>query len=127
MSRIELTATIDRFPTAGAWTISRGSVTEVEVVTAHARLDGHVGRGECRPYPRYDEFPEGVVADIEAGGGRAKAACLDITDEGAVKALVASASRRWEHNGCPEHRLDACATGLLGAWCFIPRHETEKI
>ena len=66
MSRIELTARVERFPTAGAWTISRGSVTEVEVVTAEARLGGHVGRGECRPYPRYDEFAEGVVADIEA-------------------------------------------------------------
>jgi len=66
MTRIALTAKIERFPTAGAWTISRGSVTEVVVVTAEARLNGHAGRGECRPYPRYDEFPEGVVADIEA-------------------------------------------------------------
>jgi len=66
VSRIRLTAKVERFPTAGAWTISRGSVTEVEVVTAEASLDGQTGRGECRPYPRYDEFPEGVVADIEA-------------------------------------------------------------
>ena len=65
MSGIELTATIQRFPTAGSWTISRGTVTEVVVVMAEARLDGKVGRGECRPYARYDEFPEGVVADIE--------------------------------------------------------------
>jgi L-alanine-DL-glutamate epimerase-like enolase superfamily enzyme len=40
--------------------------TEVEVVTATASLDGKTGRGECRPYARYDEFAEGVVADIEA-------------------------------------------------------------
>jgi len=66
MSSIQLTATIERFPTAGAWTISRRSVTEVEVVTAHASLDGVAGRGECRPYARYDEFAEGVVKDIEA-------------------------------------------------------------
>ncbi len=66
MSRIRLTAKVERFPTAGTWTISRGSITEVEVVTAEASLDGRTGRGECRPYPRYDEFPEGVVADIEA-------------------------------------------------------------
>jgi len=38
----------------------------VVVVTAHASLNGHTGRGECRPYPRYDETPEGVVAAIEA-------------------------------------------------------------
>jgi len=65
-SAIALTATIERFPTAGSWTISRGTVTEVEVVTAEASLGGHTGRGECRPYARYDEFAEGVVADIEA-------------------------------------------------------------
>jgi L-alanine-DL-glutamate epimerase-like enolase superfamily enzyme len=64
-SAIQLTATIERFPTAGSWTISRGTVTEVEVVTAMASLGGHTGRGECRPYARYDEFAEGVVADIE--------------------------------------------------------------
>ncbi|HUF87033.1 MAG TPA: N-acetyl-D-Glu racemase DgcA [Thermohalobaculum sp.] len=61
-----LSARIERFPTAGAWTISRGSVSEVEVVTAEARLGEAVGRGECRPYARYDEFAGGVVADIEA-------------------------------------------------------------
>jgi hypothetical protein len=56
MSAIQLTATIERFPTAGSWTISRGTVTEVEVVTAMASLGGHTGRGECRPYARYDEL-----------------------------------------------------------------------
>ena len=65
-SAIQLTAKIERFPTAGAWTISRDSITEVVVVTAEASLGGHTGRGECRPYLRYDEFPEGVIADIEA-------------------------------------------------------------
>jgi L-alanine-DL-glutamate epimerase-like enolase superfamily enzyme len=69
VSHIRLTAKIERFPTAGAWTISRGSVNEIVVVTAEASLGGHTGRGECRPYPRYDEFPEGVVADIEAVAG----------------------------------------------------------
>jgi len=66
VSAIVLTASIERFPTAGSWTISRGTVTEVEVVTAEARLGGKTGRGECRPYARYDEFAEGVVVDIEA-------------------------------------------------------------
>ncbi|MHA1529529.1 MAG: dipeptide epimerase, partial [Alphaproteobacteria bacterium] len=70
MSALTLTATIERFPTAGSWTISRGTVTEVEVVTAEARLGDHTGRGECRPYARYDEFAEGVVMDIEAVAGQ---------------------------------------------------------
>jgi L-Ala-D/L-Glu epimerase len=63
---IELSAQVERFPTAGAWTISRGSVDAVEVVVAEARLGGMAGRGECRPYPRYDETPESVVSEIEA-------------------------------------------------------------
>ena len=67
MGALTVSATIERFPTAGNWTISRGTVTEVEVVTATATMDGKAGRGECRPYARYDEFAEGVVADIEAG------------------------------------------------------------
>ncbi len=67
MGALTVSATIERFPTAGNWTISRGTVTEVEVVTATATMDGKTGRGECRPYARYDEFAEGVVADIEAG------------------------------------------------------------
>ena len=66
MSTISLSAKIERFPTAGSWTISRGTVTEVEVVTAEARLGAEAGRGECRPYARYDEFAEGVIADIDA-------------------------------------------------------------
>ncbi len=70
MSGIVLTAKIERFPTAGSWTISRGTVTQVEVVTAEARLGARAGRGECRPYARYDEFAEGVVADIEAVAGQ---------------------------------------------------------
>jgi L-alanine-DL-glutamate epimerase-like enolase superfamily enzyme len=70
VSALTLSARIERFPTAGSWTISRGTVTEVEVVTAEARLGGKIGRGECRPYARYDEFAEGVVADIEAVAGQ---------------------------------------------------------
>jgi L-Ala-D/L-Glu epimerase / N-acetyl-D-glutamate racemase len=61
-----LTTGIEKFPTAGAWCISRGSVTEIEVVTAQLALDGKFGRAECRPYPRYNETPVGVVAEIEA-------------------------------------------------------------
>jgi L-Ala-D/L-Glu epimerase / N-acetyl-D-glutamate racemase len=75
---ITLTARIERFPTAGNWTISRGTVTEVEVVTAEARLGPHTGRGECRPYARYDEFAEGVVADIEAVAAQLDSETIDL-------------------------------------------------
>ena len=63
---LTLAVAVERFPIAGAFTISRGSRTEAVVVTATVS-DGTVsGRGECVPYPRYGETVEGVVAEIEA-------------------------------------------------------------
>ena len=61
-----LTVAVERFPIAGAFTIARGSRTEAVVVLATITddADGHLGRGECVPYPRYGESPEGVCALI---------------------------------------------------------------
>ncbi len=70
-----LKAQAERWPIAGAFTIARGSKTEAVVVTVEISRDGHVGRGECAPYPRYGETPDSVLAEIEAarefieGGG----------------------------------------------------------
>ena len=64
--RRSLTVTIERFPIAGRFTISRGSRTEAVVVTATVEEDGATGRGECVPYLRYGETPDGVAAAIEA-------------------------------------------------------------
>ncbi|MEO1530562.1 MAG: N-acetyl-D-Glu racemase DgcA [Pseudomonadota bacterium] len=55
-----------RFALRETFTISRGSRTHVTVVEARLTVDGVTGRGECVPYPRYDETPEGVTANIEA-------------------------------------------------------------
>jgi L-Ala-D/L-Glu epimerase len=60
-----LSVTIDRWPIAGVFTISRGSRTEAVVVTVVIEQAGALGRGECVPYPRYGETVEGVVATIE--------------------------------------------------------------
>ncbi|HKD28447.1 MAG TPA: dipeptide epimerase, partial [Xanthobacteraceae bacterium] len=43
----------ERWPIAGAFTISRGSKTEAEVVVAELTDGNCCGRGECTPYPRY--------------------------------------------------------------------------
>jgi L-alanine-DL-glutamate epimerase-like enolase superfamily enzyme len=64
-----LTAQIERWPIAGAFTIARGSKTEAVVVTVEITQDGLVGRGEGTPYPRYGETPESVLAEIEAARG----------------------------------------------------------
>ncbi len=58
---VQLSAAEERFPVAGAFTISRGSRTEIRVVTATLSDQGFLGRGECVPYPRYGETAESVI------------------------------------------------------------------
>lgn len=65
MSR-HLEATIESFPIAGKFTISRGSKTEADVITCMIHENGRSGRGECVPYKRYGETVEGVIADIRS-------------------------------------------------------------
>src|SRR6202035_5640978 len=59
-----LVARIERWPIAGAFTISRGAKTEAITVIAEVSRGGHTGRGECVPYPRYGETPETTLAAI---------------------------------------------------------------
>jgi L-alanine-DL-glutamate epimerase-like enolase superfamily enzyme len=61
-----LTVAIERWPIAGAFTISRGSKTEAEVVVADVSDGLHRGRGECVPYRRYGETVEGVAVALSA-------------------------------------------------------------
>jgi L-alanine-DL-glutamate epimerase-like enolase superfamily enzyme len=63
---MELSVTIERWPLASAFTISRGSKTEAVVVVAELCDGAHRARGEAVPYARYGETPESVVATIEA-------------------------------------------------------------
>ncbi|MGX5664728.1 N-acetyl-D-Glu racemase DgcA [Rhizobium daejeonense] len=64
MTGLILTATEERFPVAGSFTISRGSRTEIRVVTVTLSDGSFTGRGECVPYARYDETVDGVIATI---------------------------------------------------------------
>jgi L-alanine-DL-glutamate epimerase-like enolase superfamily enzyme len=58
---------IERWPIAGAFTISRGAKTEAAVVVAELTdAQGHRGWGECVPYARYGETVDGVTAAIAA-------------------------------------------------------------
>ncbi|WP_457812688.1 N-acetyl-D-Glu racemase DgcA [Sinorhizobium meliloti] len=62
---ITLTATVEHFPIAGAFTILRGSKTTASVVTCRV-TDGELsGWGECVPYARYGESVESVLSAIE--------------------------------------------------------------
>jgi len=55
----------DVFPLAQAFTISRGSRTEAQVLTVTVFDDGARGWGECVPYARYDETLDSVTAQID--------------------------------------------------------------
>ena len=64
MPALEVAA--ESWPISGGFTISRGSKTSAEVVVVTLREGPHVGRGECVPYPRYEETVPQVVAALEA-------------------------------------------------------------
>ncbi|MEP3653528.1 MAG: dipeptide epimerase [Litorimonas sp.] len=53
------------FPTRTAFRISRTTVTTVEVIQVILKDGNTIGRGECRPYPRYNQTPESVRANLE--------------------------------------------------------------
>lgn len=63
----------ERWPIAGSFTISRGAKTEAHVVTVTLTDGAHQGRGECVPYPRYEETVPQVVAALEAARPRIEA------------------------------------------------------
>jgi L-alanine-DL-glutamate epimerase-like enolase superfamily enzyme len=65
LSSISLSVRVERWPIAGAFTISRGAKTEAAVVVTELSQEGVRGRGECVPYGRYGETVEGVAAAIE--------------------------------------------------------------
>src|SRR5262249_55305332 len=62
----QLTVFAESWPVAGTFTISRASKTAADVVVVEIRDGAHVGRGECVPYPRYNETIAGAISAIES-------------------------------------------------------------
>lgn len=62
---LTLSYTVERWPIAGSFGISRGAKTEAVVVVAELTDGKARGRGECVPYLRYGETVESVTAQIE--------------------------------------------------------------
>jgi L-alanine-DL-glutamate epimerase-like enolase superfamily enzyme len=130
MARLSLSVSIDRFPIAGSFTISRGSKTEAVVVTAIVSDGMHSGRGECVPYARYGESVEGVAAMISAQGdlladGVSRAGLAKAMSAGAARNALdcalwdyeakASGKRAWELSGMAEPSpVITCYTLSLG-------------
>ena len=85
-----LKTSIETFPVAGSFTISRGSRTEAIVAVAAIEENDRTGRGECVPYARFGETVEGVAAQIE---GMAEAISLGATRSDLLTFLPAGAAR----------------------------------
>src|SRR5689334_11001369 len=111
-----LTVATERWPIAGAFTISRGSKTEAEVVVAEVSDGLYSGRGECVPYGRYGETAEAVSAALSAlapqvARGLDRADLQSLLPAGAARnaldcALWDLAAKR---AGCPVHTLAGVA------------------
>ncbi|MBV7256892.1 dipeptide epimerase [Pacificimonas sp. WHA3] len=85
-----LSVRIERFPTDGAFTISRGAKTHVDVVVAEITIGNIVGRGEATPIYYRGETAEGVATDLFQ---LATAVAGGITREDLLKTLPAGAAR----------------------------------
>lgn len=81
---------VERWPIAGTFTISRGSRTEATVVVLSISDGVALGHAECVPYARYGESIEGVVAALEAIRPAIEAG---LTREAAQGLLPAGAAR----------------------------------
>jgi L-Ala-D/L-Glu epimerase len=103
-----ITVTRDTFRLAQAFTISRGSRTEAQVLTVRFTRDGVTGRGECVPYARYGETLDSVAAQIEGlPGDVTRAALQEALPAGAARNAVDCALWDWEAKraGRPVHAL----------------------
>jgi L-alanine-DL-glutamate epimerase-like enolase superfamily enzyme len=69
MARRSLSATIERWPVAGAFTIARGAKTHVDVVVAALREGDALGRGEATAIYYHGETAESVRDAVLAQGG----------------------------------------------------------
>jgi L-alanine-DL-glutamate epimerase-like enolase superfamily enzyme len=121
----KLAARIERWPIAGAFTISRGVKTEAVTVVAEVSQGGHTGRGECVPYARYGETPAATLAAILSTQealreGLGRLALQGALPAGAARCALdcalldleakASGQRAWELLGRPAPRT--CTTAF---------------
>jgi L-Ala-D/L-Glu epimerase len=110
-----LSVRIERWPIAGSFTISRGAKTEAVTVVAEMCRDGHTGRGECVPYPRYGETPEATLAALQS----MQEALRHGLDRGALQAAMPAGAAR-NALDCALLDLDAKTAGRR-VWDLLGR------
>jgi L-alanine-DL-glutamate epimerase-like enolase superfamily enzyme len=106
-----LKITVETWPIAGHFTISRGAKTEAKVVVAELSQHGFRGCGECVPYARYGESAEGVVAALEGIAGKV---ADGLTRNGLQQAMPPGAAR---------NALDCAFWDLAAKQAGKPVHE----
>lgn len=84
-----LSAVVERWPVAGAFVISRGAKTHVDVVVCTVTDGTHMGRGEGTPIYYHGETAEGCVQAIEAIAGHS-----DAFDREALRGLMPPGAAR---------------------------------
>ena len=94
---MKITVTPERFRLKRAFTISRGTRTEAQVLTVAVTRNGVTGRGECVPYARYGETLESVAAQIAGLPPDVDRARLqDLLPAGAARNAVDCALWDWQ-------------------------------
>jgi L-alanine-DL-glutamate epimerase-like enolase superfamily enzyme len=86
-------ASLEPFPLAAPFRISRGVRTVAEVVTVEIGDGDARGRGESVPYARYGESPQSVLAQIASveaaiGAGAGRAAIAELLPPGAARNAI---------------------------------------
>ena len=66
-------------PLRQAFAISRGAKTQAKTIIVTLQHGGFIGRGECVPYPRYNESLASVTEEIEAVRGAIEAGVARLT------------------------------------------------
>lgn len=126
-----LSVTVERFPLAASFTISRGTKTEAVVVRCEIEDEYGRGHGECVPYARYGETVENVQAAIEGvraavEGGASRETIQTLLPAGAARNAVdcamwdieaKSTNRRVEDIVCsgPSRPIETAYTISMGS------------
>ncbi|MDB5716605.1 MAG: mandelate racemase [Sphingomonas bacterium] len=105
-----LTARIERWPVAGAFTIARGAKTHVDVVVVEIAAGGALGRGEATPIYYHGETADSVLAAVQALAGPV----ADGLERAELGALIGRGAAR-NALDCALWDLDAKSSGIP-AW-----------